>query len=118
MAIKGLRQVLLSHPTDSLINQFSQLDQNKQLAIVQDLSRFFIAASCPVVYEQAAPYRCQQKSKSVILLSTQHHSKSIDRNTGKPNIILSYNETKSGFTCTHLNLIVTAQGFAISVLVS
>lgn len=37
-----------------------------------------------------------KKKKNVILLSTLHHDASIDSETGKPDIILDYNSTKSG----------------------
>ena len=35
-----------------------------------------------------------KKSKSVVLVSTMHHNEKIDNQTGKPDIILYYNQTK------------------------
>lgn len=37
-----------------------------------------------------------KKGKSVILISSMHHDAKIDKNTLKPDIILFYNDTKSG----------------------
>ena len=35
-----------------------------------------------------------KKNKSVLLLSTMHHDNHVDKDTSKPDIILSYNSTK------------------------
>ncbi|RZF45385.1 hypothetical protein LSTR_LSTR002828 [Laodelphax striatellus] len=37
-----------------------------------------------------------KKAKAVLLISTMHHEKSIDKDTGKPEIIMYYNQTKGG----------------------
>lgn len=44
-----------------------------------------------------------KKNKSVVLLSSQHHSSSIDTVSGKPEMILDYNKTKGAVdTVDHL----------------
>ena len=67
----------------------------------QDIPNEFIAKKCGAgislfrfdQYTTLVSY-APKKNISVLLLSTMHHDNHVDKDTGKPDIILFYNSTK------------------------